>query len=96
MVLHRCGANLDSVVQKYKICTTIFLRHNMGKVTFINRTTKSEGSVKLRFRLRDGRSVDLYYKSDIEASLKDLSKFTPEGNLRSKSTVYSRFLRQSG
>lgn len=68
----------------------------MEKVTFINRTTKSEGSVKLRFRLRDGRSVDLYYKSDIEASLKDLSKFTPEGNLRSKSTVYSRFLRQSG
>lgn len=31
--------------------------------------------IKLRFRLRDGESVQLYHKSDIIADQKDLEKF---------------------
>lgn len=38
--------------------------------TIFRRTTKSEGIIKLRFRLRDGRDVDLYHKSEIKADLK--------------------------
>ena len=42
----------------------------MERVTIFLRTTKTEGDIKLRFRLRDGREVDLYHKSEIRAALK--------------------------
>ncbi len=34
-----------------------------------HRTAKTKGSIKLRFRLRDGRNVQLFHKSDIDADL---------------------------
>ena len=34
----------------------------MKGLTLFRRTTKSEGTIKLRFRLRDGRGVDLYHR----------------------------------
>lgn len=37
----------------------------MEKVTLVHRTTRKSGMTKLRFRLRDGRNVQLYYKSSI-------------------------------
>jgi hypothetical protein len=40
-----------------------------------HRTTKTKGSIKLRFRLRDGRDVQLFHKSDIDADLQDLTRF---------------------
>ncbi len=65
----------------------------MKGLTIFQRTTKKAGTIKLRFRLRDGRNVDLYHKSDIKAELKDLSVFTPEGDLKPRVSVYNRELK---
>ncbi len=48
----------------------------MATVKAIVRTTKKDGSVKIRFRLSDGRGVQLFHKSDIlvEADLWDNEK----------------------
>lgn len=45
----------------------------MKGLTLFRRTTKSEGMIKLRFRLKDGREVDLYHKSETKADIKDLA-----------------------
>ena len=65
----------------------------MKGLSIFIRTTKKTGSIKLRFRLRDGRNVDLYHKSNIRADLKDLTVFTPEGDLRPRVSVYNRELK---
>lgn len=61
----------------------------MEHITICTRTKKEKGIVRLRFRLRDGRSTQLYHKSNIEADLSDLTKFTPEGTPRPKVSVYN-------
>ena len=66
----------------------------MKGLTLFRRTTKSEGTIKLRFRLRDGRGVDLYHKSEIKADLKDLSKFEDDGELRPKVSIYNHELKE--
>lgn len=38
----------------------------MKGLTLFRRATKSDGTIKLRFRLRDDRKVDLYHKIDRE------------------------------
>ena len=53
----------------------------MKGLTIVKRTSKQEGTIRLRFRLCDGRGVDLYHKSEIDAELKDLDKFTDTGEL---------------
>lgn len=65
----------------------------MKGLTIFQRTTKKAGTIKLRFRLRDGRNVDLYHKSNILADLKDLAVFTPEGELKPRVSVYNRELK---
>ena len=65
----------------------------MKGLTIFQRTTKKTGTIKLRFRLRDGRNVDLYHKSNIKAELKDLSAFTPKGDLKPRVSVYNRELK---
>ena len=64
----------------------------MERVTIFLRTTKKEGNIKLRFRLRDGREVDLYHKSTIRAELKDLAKFDENGNIKPKVSVFNQEL----
>ena len=64
----------------------------MERIVIFKRTTKKEGVIKLRFRLRDGRNIDLYHKSDIEADLKSLEKFTLKGTVKPKVTVYDKNL----
>ena len=60
---------VQNTIQWCKI--RIFVLHHNGNTnTIFRRTTKSEGIIKLRFRLRDGRDVDLYHKSEIKADLK--------------------------
>ena len=54
----------------------------MKGLTLFRRTIKSEGMIKLRFRLKDGREVDLYHKSEIKADIKDLAKLEDDGELR--------------
>lgn len=65
----------------------------MERVTIFLRTTKKEGSIKLRFRLRDGREVDLYHKSEIRADMKDLAKFDENGSLKSKVSIFNKELK---
>ena len=50
--------------------------------TFIFRTKKKTGKIKLRFRLTEGRGFFLYHKSDIEAEISDLGKIEPDGTLK--------------
>lgn len=51
----------------------------MARISLYIQTKKSEGKVKVRFRLKDGRDVQLYHKSEIEADLKDLEKLESDG-----------------
>lgn len=51
----------------------------MTRIQILNRSKKTEGKITLRFRLRDGREIDLYHKSEIEADLSDLCKFETDG-----------------
>lgn len=66
----------------------------MARIQIINRTKKTEGRISLRFRLRDGRDVDLYHKSEIEADLSDLSKFEADGTPKKRAN-YNRELNTS-
>lgn len=61
----------------------------MERITILNRTPKKKGVVKLRFRLRDAGKVDLFYKSEIEATLDDMNKFDAEGELKRKVSVFN-------
>ena len=64
----------------------------MKTITFAIRTTKSSGTIRLRFRLRDGRDVQLFHKSDIEADLRDLDKFGLDCQVKSRTRVYNTIL----
>ena len=64
----------------------------MERITIFRRTTKEKGSIRLRFRLRDGASVDLYHKSDIKADLVALDQFTDEGNKKPRVMNYDKKL----
>lgn len=65
----------------------------MERIIIFKRTIKTEGKIRLRFRLRDGRSIDLYHKSIIEADLKRLDRqFTIEGLLKPRVSVYDKEL----
>ena len=66
----------------------------MKGLTLFRRTTKSEGMIKLRFRLKDGREVDLYHKSEIKADIKDLAKLEDDGELRPKVSIYNHELKE--
>ena len=61
----------------------------MERITILNRTSKKKGVVKIRFRLRDAGKVDLFYKSEIEATLEDMNKFDAEGELKRKVSVFN-------
>ena len=58
-----------------------------------NRTSAKGDTLRVRLRLIDGRDVTLYHKTGIRAKIKDLEKFTPEGTLKSKVTVYNKQLK---
>lgn len=66
----------------------------MEQIKFIIRTNKTKGSIRLRFRLVDGRGVYLYHKSSIVAELKDLEKFNEDGTLKPGLRVYNHDLQQ--
>lgn len=66
----------------------------MEKITIFKRTTKVKGNVKLRFRLRDTHVSDIYYKSEITASLSDLDKFNLDGSPKKGVYVYKKKLHE--
>ena len=61
----------------------------MERITLYIRTTKTAGKIKLRFRLTEGREIQLFHKSQIEAELSDLKKFNPDGTLKSRVSIYN-------
>ena len=77
----------------------VYLPHDkfiltMEKIIILKRTNKGKkDELQLRFRLRDGRAVDLFYKSNITTTLEKLDKFEDDGELKPKTTVYDGKLR---
>ena len=67
----------------------------MERITIFKRTTKQSGNIRLRFRLQDGRKADLYHKSNIVADLKDLDKFTADGNVKPRVSIYNKPLHEA-
>ncbi len=66
----------------------------MERITLELRTKKKSGNIRLRFRLRDGRNIQLYYKSGIVTSLEAISKFQIDGQVKPRVTVYDEDLRR--
>ena len=67
----------------------------MERITLYIRTTKTSGKIRLRFRLTDGRDVQLFHKSQIEAELADLKKFNADGKLKPRISVYNEELSEA-
>lgn len=65
----------------------------MERITLYLRTTKTSGKIKLRFRLIEGREVQLFHKSQIDANLADLKKFEMDGSLKPRVSIYNEKLR---
>ena len=61
----------------------------MERITLYLRTTKTSGKIRLRFRLTEGREVQLFHKSNIEADLADLKKFDMDGSLKPRVSLYN-------
>lgn len=64
----------------------------MERITLVIRSSKAAGTVRLRFRLRDGRDVDVTHKSEIVADLVDLSKFNVDGTKKERVSVFNEEL----
>ncbi len=64
----------------------------MERIYFHIQTPKTEGKIKVRFRLRDGRNVQLTHKSDIQCDIKDLEKLEPDGKTKGRITLYNKEL----
>lgn len=66
----------------------------MEKITFHITSTKKKG-VKVRYRLRDGRDVQICHSSDIVADAADLAKFNPDGSTKDRVSVFNSDLSKS-
>ncbi|MDE7025828.1 MAG: hypothetical protein K2O88_08125, partial [Paramuribaculum sp.] len=65
----------------------------MERITIRNRTTKTEGEIKIRFRLRDSGGVELHHKSGIKANLKELAQFNIDGTIKGRKQIINRKLK---
>lgn len=63
----------------------------MEKITFHSSPSKKK-EIKVHYRLRDGRNVQLSYSSDIVAKVEDLAKLNPDGSRKDRVTVFNREL----
>lgn len=59
----------------------------MERIYIYNQSVKTTGKIRVRFRFRDGRSVQLFHKSDILADAEDLSKFDVYGHKQGRSLL---------
>ncbi len=65
----------------------------MGRISMYNRTSGKGDTLRVRLRLIDGRNLTLYHSTGIRAKIEDLKKFTLDGNLKPKVTVYNKQLK---
>ena len=77
------------MVRKSRIRTTV-QNSDMEKVSF--HFDKSEGTARVRYRLRDGRKVQICHTSDIVCDLKDLAKLNPDGTTKDRVQIYDTTL----
>ena len=54
----------------------------MEKISFY--PCKKKGEVRVKYRIRDGRSAQVYYTTDILCSEKDLEKLNPDGSRKDR------------
>ena len=65
----------------------------MLRIYFIVKSRKENPEeYNVRFRLRDGRKADISHKSDLKGTAEDLAKFTTDGQLQPRVSVYNREL----
>lgn len=65
----------------------------MEKITF--HITSESKDVRVRYRLRDGRNIQLCHTSDILAKKADLDRLQPDGTTKDRVSVYNRELAES-
>lgn len=65
----------------------------MEKITFHITSAKTK-NVKVRYRLRDGRNIQICHSSEIFADAADLNKLKPDGSTKDRVSVYDRELSQ--
>lgn len=63
----------------------------MVKITF-NNTTEKVKDIKVRYRLRDGRGVQIYHKTDIVVDKANLVKLKPDGTPKDRIQIYDEEL----
>ena len=66
-------------------------RLSMEKIGFYLRTSKTK-NVKVNYRLRVGRDIQMFHRSDIRADLVDLNKFEPNGSAKPRISIYNENL----
>lgn len=64
----------------------------MEKVTFHIQSSKTEGKIKVRYRLTDGRVVQFSHKTDIKCEPKELEKLNPDGTPKGRIQIYNQEL----
>ena len=63
----------------------------MARIILLARSSKKDpDKINVRFRIRDGRSVDITYGSKIKATLEELSKFESDGSLKIRVSNYNK------
>ena len=65
----------------------------MEKISFY--PCKKKGEVRVKYRIRDGRSAQVYYTTDILCSEKDLEKLNPDGSRKDRVKLYNTNLADS-
>ncbi len=60
----------------------------MAKILIFKRKEQTEGTIKLRFRIRDGRAIQIFHPSDIEADVKSLKKLNDDGTRKPGVSIY--------
>ena len=66
---------------------------DMERITILDNSKKKNGNIKIRFRLRDGRDVDITHRTDIVADVAILRKqFAEDGTLKPRVSIYDQEL----
>lgn len=64
----------------------------MEKIDFHIQSSKKDGQVKVRYRLTDGRKVQMTHKTDVKCSRFDLNQLNPDGSTKPRVRIYNEDL----
>ena len=64
----------------------------MEKIDFHIQSSKKDGQVKVRYRLTDGRKVQMTHKTDVKCSRSDLNQLNPDGSTKARIRIYNEGL----